>query len=294
MALAVMSGCVGHHTETPRKKKTKSILYLAFSTCLCRSSMGKGKRRLINDSRKRLERSIGVGALVTSTYRPIELTELGDDSDQFVVGIDLSAIPEAAQFVGRENELAEMRRLLHGHKSRSVVVLHGLGGIGKTQLAIEYTTRHKEKYTAVFWLNTNDEDSLKSSFRDIAQHILEEQKGMPSTSTLASVDLNGNPDQVVTVVKTWLGLQRNTRWLMIYDNYDNPRVPGNLDSLAVDIRKFLPRADHGSVIITTRSAQVSQGYRIHVQKLPNIYESLKILSNTSKRENIENGRLSRT
>jgi ATP/maltotriose-dependent transcriptional regulator MalT len=72
-----------------------------------------------------------------------------------------------------------MRRLLHGHKSRSVVVLHGLGGIGKTQLAIKYTTRHKENYTAVFWLNANDEDSLKSSFRDIAQHILEEQKGKP-------------------------------------------------------------------------------------------------------------------
>jgi hypothetical protein len=186
-----------------------------------------------------------------------------------------------------------MRRLLHGHKSRSVVVLHGLGGIGKTQLAIEYITRHREKYTAVFWLNSNDEDSLKLSFRDIAQYIIEDQKGNPSTSMFSSVDLNGNLDQVVTAVKNWLSLQRNTRWLMIYDNYDNPRTPGNLDRLAVDIRGFLPRADHGSVIITTRSARVSQGYRIHVQKLPNIHEGLEILSNMSKRENIENGRLFR-
>ena len=224
----------------------------------------------------------------------MELTELGDDSDQFAVGFDLSAIPEAAQFVAREKELAEMRRLLHGHKSRLVVVLHGLGGIGKTQLAIEYITRYKEKYTAVFWLNANDKDSLKSSFRDIAQHILEEQKGKPSISILASVDLNGNLDQVVTAVKTWLSLQRNTRWLMIYDNYDNPRAPGNLDHLAVNIREFLPRADHSSIIITTRSAQVNQGYHIHVQKLLNIHEGLEILSNTSKRENIKNGRLSQT
>jgi hypothetical protein len=221
----------------------------------------------------------------------MELTEVGDDSDQFAVSFDLSTIPEAAQFVARENELAEMRRLLQGHKSRSAVVLHGLGGIGKTQLAIEYITRHKEKYTAVFWLNTNDEDSLKLSFRDIAQHVLEDQKGKPSTSTLASVDLDGNLDQVVTAVKTWLNLRRNTRWLMIYDNYDNPRTPGNLDHSEVDIRGFLPRADHGSIIITTRSAQVSQGHRIHVQKLPNIHGGLEILSNTSKRENIENGRL---
>lgn len=182
-----------------------------------------------------------------------------------------------------------MRRLLHGHKSRSAVVLHGLGGIGKTQLAIEYTTRHKEKYTAIFWLNANEEDSLKLSFRNIAQCVLEDQKDRPFTSTLTSVDLDGNLDQVVTAVKTWLNLQKNTRWLMIYDNYDNPRT-GNLDHSGVDIRRFLPRADHGSIIITTRSAQVSQGHRIHVQKLRNIHEGLEILSNTSKRENVENGK----
>src|SRR5271156_4786779 len=107
MALAVMSGCLGHHTGTPRRKKIKSIPCLAFSTFPCRSSMEKGKRRLINDSRKRLKRSTGVGALDSSTYRPMELTEVGDDSDQFAVSFDLSAIPEAAQFVARENELAE-------------------------------------------------------------------------------------------------------------------------------------------------------------------------------------------
>jgi hypothetical protein len=220
----------------------------------------------------------------------MELTELGHDSDQFVVDFDLSAIPEAAKFVARENELGEMRRLLQGHKSRSAVVLHGLGGIGKTQLAIKYATRHKEKYTAIFWLNANDEDSLKLSFRRIAQRILEDQEGRPSTRALASVDLDGDLDHVVTAVTTWLNLRRNTRWLMIYDNYDNPRTPGNVDRSGVDIRRFLPGADHGSIIITTRSAQVSQGHRIQVQKLKNIHESLGILSNTSRRENIDNGK----
>jgi len=76
---------------------------------------------------------------------------------------------------------------------------------------------------------------------------------------------------------------------MIYDNYDNPRI-GYFDRSAVDIRRFLPRADHGSIIITTRSTQVSQGHRIHVQKLQNIHEGLEILLNTSKWENVENGR----
>jgi hypothetical protein len=183
-----------------------------------------------------------------------------------------------------------MRRLLHGHDSRSAVVLHGLGGIGKTQLAIKYTTQHKERYTAIFWLNATDEDSLKLSFRGIAQRILEEQGRSPFTIALARVDLDDKLDQVVTAVNTWLDLKTNTRWLMIYDNYDNPRIAGNRDPIAVDIRQYFPRADHGSIIITTRSAQVSQGHRIHVQKLQNIQDGLKILANTSKRTNIKTSR----
>jgi predicted AAA+ superfamily ATPase len=62
-----------------------------------------------------------------------------------------------------------MYKLLYGHSNRTCVVLYGLGGIGKTQLAIEYLRRHKEKYIMIFWLNTNDQDSLKLSFRDVAQ-----------------------------------------------------------------------------------------------------------------------------
>src|SRR5215813_10561585 len=101
MALAVMSDCLGHHTGTLRKKKIKRIPYLVFSTFPCCSTMEKGKRKPINDSRKRLQKSIGVGAINPSTYRPMELTKLGDDSDQFAVGFDLSAIPDPVQFVAR-------------------------------------------------------------------------------------------------------------------------------------------------------------------------------------------------
>jgi hypothetical protein len=62
----------------------------------------------------------------------------------------------------------------------------------------------------------------------------------PLTSVLASVDLDKDLDQVVSAVKAWLDFLRNTRWLMIYDNFDNPKIPGNPDGSAVDIRQFLP------------------------------------------------------
>ena len=179
-----------------------------------------------------------------------------------------------------------MYRLLHRRNTRSVVVLHGLGGMGKTQLALKYIRRYKEKYTAIFWLNANDEDSLRLSFRDIAQQILEHH---PSINILASINLDEKLDQVVKAVKAWLKIPKNMRWLMIFDNYDNPRNTNNPDSSAVDVRQFLPGCDHGSIIITTRSSQVSQGRRIQVQKLPNIQDGLEILSNISGRKGIENG-----
>jgi hypothetical protein len=178
-----------------------------------------------------------------------------------------------------------MHELLHSHSSRSCVVLHSLGGIGKTQLAIEYIRRYKEKYTAIFWLNANDQDSLKLSFRDVAQQVL---KYHPSTSLLAGVDLD-DLDQVLYAVKAWLDLQKNTHWLMIYDNYDNPKMPSNLDRSAIDIRQFLPQSDQGSAIITTRSSRVRQGRRVYVQKLLDVKEGLKILSNTSGRKDIAEG-----
>lgn len=181
-----------------------------------------------------------------------------------------------------------MHELLHGHSSRSVVVLHGLGGIGKTQLAIEYIRKHKEKYTAIFWLNANNKDSLRLSFRDIAQQILTHH---PSTGVLSNVDLEGDLDRVVSAVKAWLNLRDNTRWLMIYDNYDNPRTSNNSDCSTVDVRRYLPESDQGSVIITTRSASVTLGRRLHIQKLIGLEDGLKILSNMSGREDIKNGML---
>lgn len=195
-------------------------------------------------------------------------------------------MPEAAQFVAREQEMIEMHELLYGHGTRSIVVLHGLGGMGKSQLAVEYVRKHKEKYTAIFWLNADNADSVKLSFHDVAQKIVADH---PSTSLFANVDLESELDEVVKAVKTWLNHRKNRRWLLIYDNHDNPRTPNNTDASAMDIRHFLPASDHGSIIITTRSSQVVHGHRLHIQKLLNVDDSLKILSNTSRRKDIQSG-----
>jgi hypothetical protein len=83
------------------------------------------------------------------------LTRVGIKREDFSVAFSLSIVPDVEHFVARETELAEMHRALSGDGSRRTVVLHGLGGIGKTQLSVAYAKRHKDSYSAIFWLNIN-------------------------------------------------------------------------------------------------------------------------------------------
>ncbi|KFZ25299.1 hypothetical protein V502_00223 [Pseudogymnoascus sp. VKM F-4520 (FW-2644)] len=213
----------------------------------------------------------------------IDKASMGTQRESFSVVFSLSVVRDIERFVAREAELVEIHRELGGDGSRRTVVLHGLGGIGKTQLSVAYAKRHKDSYSAIFWLNIKDEDSVKQSFAKIARQISREH---PSTLRLSNVDINESLDEVVDAVKAWLSRPNNTRWLMVFDNYDNPKLPSNSDPTAVDIQKFLPESYQGSIIITTRSSQVRIGHSIQIRKLSDVHDSLEILSNVSRREGL--------
>lgn len=179
-----------------------------------------------------------------------------------------------------------MHKTLSGGTGRQAVTLHGLGGIGKTQLAISYAKAHCGDYSAIFWANIKDKVSVKQSYSRFARRILQEH---PSASQLGAITDDSKPDEVVAAVKRWLEHAKNTRWLTIFDNYDNPKVPGNVDPGLMDIQQFLPEVHHGSVIVTTRSSKVSVGRRMKVGKLEDMHQSLQILSNESHREGVIDG-----
>jgi hypothetical protein len=215
------------------------------------------------------------------------LTKSGFRREDFSVSFSLSDVSDVEHFVAREDELSKIHKTLKGDGSRRAVVLHGLGGIGKTQLSIAYAKRHKDNYSAILWLNIKDEDSLKQSFAKLAKQISREY---PSAIRFSNIDTNQNLDEAVDSVKSWLSLTNNTRWLMIYDNYDNPKLPGGTDPAAVDIRKFLPESYQGSIIITTRLSEVRIGHSIQIQKLGNVDDSLEILLNASRRQGLITGK----
>jgi hypothetical protein len=198
-------------------------------------------------------------------------------------------LPEASEtnrFVARQAELAAMHTVLIKSAGRQVVILHGLGGIGKTQLAIAYAKAHQKDYSAIFWLNIKDKVSVKQSYLRLAKWILQD---CPSASQLGVFTDDKKQDEVIAGVKGWLDHDKNTKWLMVFDNYDNPKMPGNADPGVVDIQQFLPEKDHGSVIVTARSAKVSRGLRVKVGKLEDVCDSLQILSDASYREDTMDG-----
>ncbi|KAK9423613.1 putative Tetratricopeptide repeat domain protein [Seiridium unicorne] len=210
----------------------------------------------------------------------VQKAVIGPRANDFSISFSLSEVFEVPHFVAREREIAEIRRTLSSDGSRRVVVLHGLGGIGKTQLAVAYTKRYRDEYSAIFWFNIKDEASIQQSFTRVARQLMQQH---PDTSRLTALDLQENNNKVVEAVQTWLSLPGNTRWLAIYDNYDNPKLADRPNDDGINIHRFLPLSYQGSIIVTTRLSQVDIGHRILIRKLESTDDSLKILSTTSGR-----------
>ncbi|KAI1334250.1 kinesin light chain [Xylariaceae sp. FL0016] len=202
----------------------------------------------------------------------------------FSITFSLFDVPEIQYFVARKGELEEMRGALVSDGSRRIVTLQGLGGLGKTQLAIEYAKHHRDDHSATFWINVKDETSVRQSFTRVARQILQQH---PNASRLSTLDLQSDNEEAIESVKAWLSLPGNTRWLVVYDNYDNPRSAGSSDDSGIDIQRFLPTAHQGAIIITTRSALVDLGHQIRMRKLQDFNDCLEILSKTSGRVQLE-------
>lgn len=129
-------------------------------------------------------------------------------------------------FTGREDVLDALRERLAGGGR---VALSGLGGMGKTQTAVEYAHRHADAYRAVFWVRAETRDELSSGFTTLAQ-ILQ----LPERD-------EADRGLVVAAVRRWL--EENAGWLLVLDNADDLGL----------VRDFLPSGEGGHVLLTTRA-----------------------------------------
>jgi hypothetical protein len=160
----------------------------------------------------------------------------------------MEGLPVADHFVQRNTEMAQLEKFFGSdvdadRKRRKVFVVHGLGGMGKTQLCVAYVRRHKEDFTAVFWVDGSSKDALRQSLANAAARL-------PKEGPLSA----GLP------VRQWLSRDANTGWLLVLDNIDREwqGASGRADPQAYDFKDFFPPADHGNILITTRLGRLQR------------------------------------
>lgn len=200
---------------------------------------------------------------------------LSDSHRTRSVGLYLQSAPliKPSDFIGRADEIAAIHDFLQpdqalGEQQR--VVLGGIGGVGKTQLAIAYARQHQHSYTSVFWLNATSEPTLHASLRSMVQAFV-------IAAELETLD----KEQVLSRLHGWLSRPDNIHWLLIFDNYDDPDL--------FDIESFYPGVGHGSIIVTTRLPDRVTGHQVRVQALHDIDSSLAILQVRSGRKDVQEG-----
>ncbi|KAF1952142.1 hypothetical protein CC80DRAFT_495479, partial [Byssothecium circinans] len=171
----------------------------------------------------------------------------------------LQGMPIVGKFVQRDAEMQELERRLISNitttSQRKVVVLHGLGGIGKTQLAVQFARKHHHTFSSVFWLDGESEASLKQSFASMAQRLPQDELTVDGVEMLkhSAIDVN----VAVRECFRWLSLTRNQHWLLIYDNVDRDYHDKD-DVQAYNVKTYFPSADYGSILVTSRLASLQR------------------------------------
>ena len=206
------------------------------------------------------------------------------------LGLSLDGAPQIGEdaFVGREHELAQLREWLSPTLNKqNVVAVSGLGGMGKTQLSVQFAERFYEVYSSVCWINAQDERTLKMGLVGLGRRITGE-----NISKLVGDD--HEEEEIVEQVRQWFSRPDNGAWLIVMDNYDDPRLPGISSPTGYDIRRFFPPRSHGSILITTRCPRITFAKQLRLGKLEELRQSLTILARRSGRETERGKKLFKT
>jgi 3-methyladenine DNA glycosylase/8-oxoguanine DNA glycosylase len=133
-------------------------------------------------------------------------------------------------FTGRKGILKALRlALISGEPAAWKQAITSMGGVGKTQLTVEYIYRHKADYRVIWWIRSEEPATMAADYASLAVDLnLPEKESTDQT-------------EIVKAVKRWL--EHNVSWLLIFDNAQDPG----------EIRNYLPQGGAGHVIITSRN-----------------------------------------
>lgn len=180
----------------------------------------------------------------------LEVQELGylqADDDQ--AGQKLWNVPfrRNPYFTGYDEVIEDLHLRLSTEKDGvAIEKISGLGGIGKTQLMLEYAFRYREEYQEVIWLRADTQELLDEDLANAAKQLRvpEARKRQPNHQYL--------------VTEAWQWFQKHLGWLLLLDNVEEN----------VQLKNILSSMPHGHMLLTTRSQAVAElSSNLHLDKM---------------------------
>jgi tetratricopeptide (TPR) repeat protein len=150
------------------------------------------------------------------------------------------------RFVDREI-LGQLKRTIFSSNHPRRIAIHGLGGVGKTQIVLELAHQTRERWPecSIFWIPAINRESIQQAYREIASELRLESFASENEDPRA-------------LVQRHLNQHHSGQWLIIFDNADDmdPWVDSS-PSAKDGLKNYLPRSDRGTVLFTTRSRRVA-------------------------------------
>ncbi|KAL3438366.1 putative kinesin light chain [Aspergillus tetrazonus] len=147
------------------------------------------------------------------------------------------------QFVGRQEEIQKIENLISMSNGPRKVAITGLGGIGKTQIALElaYRMREREPDCSIFWIPCTNYEAVEQACMNIAQIV-----GIK----------NVQPAEVKERLKTYFSQTYNT-WILIFDNADQINMWTKGNPTAPPLKNIIPWSEDSHILFTSRNHKLA-------------------------------------
>jgi nucleoside phosphorylase/tetratricopeptide (TPR) repeat protein len=218
----------------------------------------------------------GYAALTAAAYAKLLLSVMPiyrTDSSLRHWVVSLARNPK---FVGRQDEITELEGLITMGDGPRRVAITGLGGVGKTQVALElaHRIRDQDRECSVFWVPCTSHAMIEQTFSSIAQTL-----GLHDTKAAEAKEQ----------IKIYLNSKRAGKWLLIFDNADDTEMWLATSHTAPALEDFLPESEQGRILFTTRNRKLAMKLApFNTVPIPDVDKetALKILQRTLECEDL--------
>ncbi|KAB8235186.1 uncharacterized protein BDW43DRAFT_299123 [Aspergillus alliaceus] len=148
------------------------------------------------------------------------------------------------RFVGRQDEISKLEELIAMQDGPRKVAITGLGGVGKTQVALElaYRIRDRDKACSIFWLPCISHGTIEQAYLNMAQTL-----GLQDVKTT----------DIKEQIKIYLSSERAGKWLMVFDYADDVDMWLPAGDAAPILEELLPESEQGRILFTTRNRKLA-------------------------------------